>query len=91
MPAAITTTNPLAARTPTGFAAAAPKLKSFWDSRNTSQRVYLGIALAVTLAAGAFFARMVAIPEYKPLMSGMEPSDAQTLASQLLRRKSLIN
>ncbi len=87
MPAAIATTNPLANRAPAGAAALIPRLKGFWESRSTSQRIYLGLALAVTIAAGAFFAHMVANPDYKTLVSGMEPTDAQALTTQLASKK----
>ncbi len=87
MSTTMATTNPLAAMQPAGIATAGAKVKTFWESRTTSQRVYLGIGVAVTLLATAFFAHMVAAPDYKPLMSGMEPADAQTLGSQLAAKK----
>ncbi|MDT8066841.1 MAG: flagellar basal-body MS-ring/collar protein FliF [Terriglobia bacterium] len=47
------------------------------------QKALMAIA-AVAVAATLFgFVRLMAKPEMKPLMSGMEPQDAQALASQL--------
>jgi flagellar M-ring protein FliF len=88
MAAAITTTNPLASRAPAaGVASLLPRLKGFWTSRSNAQKIYLGAALAVTLGTIAFFVHMMMAPNFKPLMSGMEPADAQTLTSQLEAKK----
>ena len=61
--------------------------KQFWTGLRPQQRVYLGIGLAITLGAVIFFVKMISSPDYKPLMKGLEPEDAQTLAAQLDAKK----
>jgi flagellar M-ring protein FliF len=63
------------------------RLKMFWAGRNPQQRVYLGAGLALTLGVAAFFGKMMATPQYKPLMSGLEPADAQAITTELAAKK----
>jgi flagellar M-ring protein FliF len=70
-----------------GAGHAMDRVKLFWASRNSQQRVYLIGGLAVTLAVAAFFVKMLATPEYKPLMTGLEAADAQAIAAQLAAKK----
>jgi flagellar M-ring protein FliF len=63
------------------------RVKVFWAGRNKQQRIYLGAGLAATLAVAMFFFRMIAGPNYKPLMTGLEPGDAKQIASQLAAKK----
>jgi flagellar M-ring protein FliF len=63
------------------------RIKLFWAGRNTQQRVYLGAGLALTLGVAAFFVKMISTPEYKPLMSGLEPADAQAITTELAAKK----
>jgi flagellar M-ring protein FliF len=63
------------------------RAKAFWTSRNQQQRIYLSVGLAATLGAAAFFFSMMANPVYKPLMTGLEPADAQLIAAQLAAKK----
>jgi flagellar M-ring protein FliF len=63
------------------------RVKLFWAGRNTQQRVYLGAGLALTLGVAAFFLKMISTPEYKPLMSGLEPADAQAITTELAAKK----
>jgi flagellar M-ring protein FliF len=63
------------------------RVKSFWNGRNKQQRVYLAVGLAATVAVAVFFFKMIAGPNYKPLMTGLEPGDAQQIASQLAAKK----
>jgi len=63
------------------------RVKLFWAGRNTQQRVYLGAGLALTLGVAAFFVKMISTPEYKPLMSGLEPADAQAITAELAAKK----
>jgi flagellar M-ring protein FliF len=67
--------------------AAMDRVKLFWTGRSPQQRVYLGVGLAVTLGVAAFFVKMISTPEYKPLMSGLEPADAQVITAQLTAKK----
>jgi flagellar M-ring protein FliF len=62
-------------------------VKLFWAGRSTQQRVYLGLGLAITLGVAAFFVKMISTPVYKPLMSGLEPADAQAITAQLTAKK----
>jgi flagellar M-ring protein FliF len=70
-----------------GGAAAMERVKLFWAGRSSQQRVYLGLGLAITLGVAAFFVKMISTPEYKPLMSGLEPADAQAITAQLAAKK----
>jgi flagellar M-ring protein FliF len=84
----------MAAKTQTGIVKQAAsggnpidRVKLFWAGRNTQQRVYLGVGLAITLGVAAFFVKMISTPDYKPLMSGLEPADAQVITAQLAAKK----
>jgi flagellar M-ring protein FliF len=70
-----------------GAGQAMDRVKQFWAGRSTQQRVYLGLGLALTLGVAAFFVKMFSTPEYKPLMSGLEPADAQAVTAQLAAKK----
>ena len=63
------------------------RVKLFWAGRSPQQRIYLGLGLAITLGVAAFFVKMISTPEYKPLMSGLEPADAQAITAQLAAKK----
>src|SRR5579863_10318161 len=70
-----------------GAGSAMERVKLFWAGRNSQQRIYLGAGLAITLAVVIFFVKMLATPVYKPLMSGLEPADAQMITAQLAAKK----
>ncbi len=63
------------------------RVKLFWAGRNGQQRVYLGAGLALTLGVAAFFVKIMATPQYKPLMTGLEPADAQAITTELTAKK----
>jgi flagellar M-ring protein FliF len=63
------------------------RIKLFWAGRSQQQRAYLAVGLAATLAAGAFFVKIMGEPAYKPLMTGLEPADAQAVSSELAAKK----
>lgn len=63
------------------------RAKLFWNGLRPQQQIYLGLGLAATLAVMAFFVRMIATPDYKPLMKGLEPADAQAITGQLAAKK----
>jgi flagellar M-ring protein FliF len=67
--------------------AATDRAKLFWAGLGSQQRIYLGAGLAITLAAVVLLVRMMATPEYKPLMSGLDPADAQAIGAQLAAKK----
>jgi flagellar M-ring protein FliF len=70
-----------------GTGPALDRVKLFWAGRSPQQRIYLGLGLALTLGVAAFFVKMISTPEYKPLMSGLEPADAQAITAQLAAKK----
>jgi flagellar M-ring protein FliF len=63
------------------------RVKLFWAGLRPQQRIYLGVGLGVTLAVAAFFVHMIATPTYKPLMTGLEPADAQAMTAELAAKK----
>src|SRR5450755_2071380 len=50
---------------------------------DTKQLIVLMGGVGLIGAAVFFFGHLLAMPDYKPLMTGMEPADAQALASRL--------
>ena len=63
------------------------RAKLFWSGLQPQQRIYLGAGLAITLAVLGFFIKMIATPDYKPLLKGLEPADAQAITAQLDAKK----
>jgi flagellar M-ring protein FliF len=63
------------------------RMKAFWESRNPRQRIYLGVGVAITLGAIAVIGQLMSSPDYKPLMSGMQPADAQSVGTELAAKK----
>ena len=70
-----------------GFNQAMERAKLFWTGLRPQQQAYFGIGLAITLAAAIFFVKMISTPDMKPLMSGLEPADAQAISAQLAAKK----
>jgi flagellar M-ring protein FliF len=82
------TKNKIAVSPPSGSSVPAlVRVQSFWQGLAGQQRVYLVVGLAITLAVLVFLGRMVANPAYKPLMTGLDPADAQVIAGQLAAKK----
>ena len=65
------------------FANATDQAKRFWASRTGRQKALLAAGAGITIVLLTVFARLLSTPNYKPLYQGMEPADAQTLATQL--------
>ena len=65
------------------FKDATEQSKQFWASRSPRQRGYLLAGVGATVALLALFVRLIGTPDYKPLFTGLEPADAQTLSAQL--------
>src|ERR1039457_469581 len=63
------------------------RVKIFWAGLRSQQRIYLVLGLGITLAVAAFFVKMIATPDYKTLMTGLEAADAQTISAQLAAKK----
>ena len=63
------------------------RIKIFWNGLRPQQQAFLGIGLVVTLGVATFFARMISTPDFKPLMKGLDPADAQTISGELTAKK----
>ena len=59
------------------------QLQQFWAGRNRQQRGFLIAGGVATVALLAVFAHLMAAPDMKPLMTGLDPADAQTLSASL--------
>lgn len=59
------------------------QLKQFLSSRTPKQRLLLGAGTIMTVGLVGLFASLMATPDYKPLMSGLEAADAQTITTEL--------
>ena len=70
-----------------GLDKAMERAKVFWTGLRPQQQAFFGLGLAITVAAVIFFVKMIATPDYKPLMNGLEPADAQAISSQLAAKK----
>ncbi len=66
-----------------GFNNALAHVKQFWSSRTGHQRAWLLASSAATVLLLGLFVRIICAPDYKPLFTGLEPADAQTLTAQL--------
>ena len=65
------------------------QLRQFWASRTVRQRILLGATAAASIGLVALFANLMAKPDYKPLIGGLESSDAQTIAADLKAKNIL--
>ena len=63
------------------------RVKSFWSGLRPQQRVYLGVGLAIALSATVFLVNLITTPDFKPLMSGLDPADAQAIGAQMAAKK----
>ncbi len=59
------------------------QLGLFWAGRDKRQRGFLVAGAVATVALLAVFAHLMASPDMKPVMTGLDPADAQTLAAAL--------
>jgi flagellar M-ring protein FliF len=59
------------------------QLKQFWMTRTPKQRMMLGAGAVATVGLVGLFANLMATPDYKPLMNGLEAADAQTISAEL--------
>lgn len=59
------------------------QLTDFLAGLTGKQRLLLGGAAVLTIAVLAAFAHLISTPDYVPLMTGMEPTDAQALGAKL--------
>ena len=63
------------------------QLKQLWGRMNPRQRMVIAGGTAATLLAMALLVKTMGSPDYKPLMTGLEPDDAQALSQQLAAKK----
>jgi flagellar M-ring protein FliF len=63
------------------------RVKAFWVTRTSKQKLYLAVGSAITVATLVLLTQMAMAPDYKPLMSGLETADAQAISSQLAAKK----
>ena len=70
-----------------GFNQILTQAKQFWSGRTTNQRIFLGAGAAATVGLLALFTNLMIAPDYKPLINGLEPADAQTISADLTAKK----
>jgi flagellar M-ring protein FliF len=70
-----------------GFNHAMERAKVFWTGLRPQQQAVFGLGLAITVAAVVFFVKMIATPDLKPLMNGLEAADAQAISAELAAKK----
>ena len=63
------------------------RVTHFWATRTQNQRILLVLGIVLTVGLLALFTQLMMTPDYKPLMSGMEPADAQALGTELAAKK----
>src|ERR1700761_9423200 len=66
-----------------GFNDAIDQAKQFWVSRTGRQKGFLLAGVGATALLLTLFVRLIGTPDYKPLYTGLEAADAQTLSAQL--------
>lgn len=63
------------------------RAKVFWSGLAPRQRLFLGVGLGIALIASVVFVKLITSPDYKPLMTGLQPEDAQGIGTQLAASK----
>ena len=63
------------------------RLKSFWVGLGNTQKIYLGVGAAITLVVAGIFANLIASPDYKTVITGLEAADVQVVSAQLAAKK----
>ncbi len=59
------------------------RAKIFWSKLPTQQRRYVIVAALLAIGVFVVFGRMIATPDYKVLMTGLDPQDLETISSEL--------
>src|SRR6202789_1276006 len=57
--------------------------QQFWAGRSKGQKTLLAVGVAASVLVVSLFAGLLGSPKYKPLYSGLEAADVQTLSAQL--------
>lgn len=63
------------------------QIQQLWTRLNSRQRLVLGGGTLATVLALAALVKFFGAPDYKPLMTGLEPEDAQAISAQLAAKK----
>ena len=63
------------------------QLKQLWIRMNPRQRIVIGGGTAAALLAIVMLVRAMGSTDYRPLMTGLEADDAQSIAQQLAAKK----
>lgn len=63
------------------------QLQQLWDRLTQRQRMVIGGGTLLTVIALALTVKFFATPEYKPLMTGLETADAQSISGTLAAKK----
>ena len=63
------------------------QMQQLWARLKPRQRLVVGGGTLLTLVALAALVKVFGAPEYKPLMTGLEPEDAQAISAQLAAKK----
>jgi flagellar M-ring protein FliF len=63
------------------------QIKAFWMSRSLRQQMVLAAGTAATALLLGVFAHLMTAPDYKTLMTGLDPADAQTLSAALTAKQ----
>lgn len=63
------------------------QMQQLWARLNPRQRMIVGGGTLFTIIALAAMVKTFSTPEYKPLMVGLEPADAQSISAQLAAKK----
>ena len=63
------------------------QLQQLWARLNPRQRMMIGGGTLLTVVALLAMVKTFSTPEYKPLMTGLEPADAQSISAQLTAKK----
>ena len=63
------------------------RLKQLWLRMNPRQRLVVAGGTAATIVGVGVIAMAMSATDYKPLMTGMEPEDAQAVAQQLAAKR----
>ncbi len=63
------------------------QLKQLWSRLTARQRMIVGGGTVATVVLLGVMTRMLGSPDYKPLMVGLEPADAQAISAQLAAKK----
>ncbi len=66
-----------------GFNNAIEQATKLWGSRTGRQKAFLIGGAAATVLSLGLFVRLIAAPDYKPVFTGLEAADSQSLSAQL--------